>query len=369
MSNSFKNLGLLFTKGISVEIWVNSGLIEREVKLYQNFLKNTTFGKIYWFTYGGEDHKYQHLLPKNIVIIPKPKFFNFRYLGDNLYSLLLPLIKLKYFRDCEIIKTNQVLGSWSGVISKLLLKKKLLVRTGYTPSINREKKFLYTIIEKIGYLFADKIIVSSEYQKMYLKKYNINLNKVFVIPNYVDIKEFKPNKSVIKKYDFIYVGRFSEEKNIFLILDSINKTNYNLTLVGDGILRKKIEQYIKKRDISNVRIIGRANNSELPFLLNSHKVYIQCSSYEGMPKTIIEAMSCSLPCIGTNVTGINEVIIDKKTGFLTELNTQDIVEKMHKLMNSDNLRGNLGKASRNECLRKYSFDAVLALEENIYKEI
>ena len=68
--------------------------------------------------------------------------------------------------------------------------------------------------------------------------------------------------------------------------------------------------------------------------MNQYHYYILPSKYEGMPKTLLEAMACSLVCIGTDVKGINEVIEDGVSGFLAKTtDTADIVDAIARAIN------------------------------------
>ena len=64
-------------------------------------------------------------------------------------------------------------------------------------------------------------------------------------------------------------------------------------------------------------MLGRVSNAKLPYLLNQYSYFILPSFSEGMPKVLLEAMSCGLVCIGTPVSGIIEIIQNGKNGILS----------------------------------------------------
>ena len=120
-----KTLVLFFTAGVSLKTWQDLGSIDREVAIYNELSKY--FKHIYFFTYGGkEDLEFKKNLAENISIIPKKNISN-----TVLYSLLMPFIHYRILKDVDILKTNQMWGSWSAVLTKLIYSKKLVVRTGY----------------------------------------------------------------------------------------------------------------------------------------------------------------------------------------------------------------------------------------------
>lgn len=120
-----KTLALFFTAGISLKTWYDIGSIYREVAIYNELSKY--FKHIYFFTYGvEEDLKFKSYLADNITIIPK------KYVSNSLiYSFMIPFIHHKILKDVDILKTNQMWGSWSAVLTKLIYRRKLVVRTGY----------------------------------------------------------------------------------------------------------------------------------------------------------------------------------------------------------------------------------------------
>ena len=337
-------LSLFFTRGISLKRWIDSGLFEREKQLYECHLKTGYCKKIYWLTYGSNDYalaqslKEKGELHSGIIICQMPAIFNISKIGSWLYSFVMPLMHYKEICNSDIIKTNQIDGSWGAVIGKLLFRKTLIVRTGYTLSqlenelkrLSLGKRKIIEQIEKIAYYFSDAAIVSSKHNKEYLiDKYNIKADKIHVLYNYIDTSLFSPDDNALKRTNkIVYVGRLSFEKNLESLIAAIADTNSTLDIYGQGDLRDSLELYVDKIQ-AKVNFMGVVPNSELPKILNQYKYYILPSLYEGMPKTLLEAMACGLICIGTNVSGINEVINDGVNGYLAyTVDSVDLIEKI-----------------------------------------
>ena len=91
----------------------------------------------------------------------------------------------------------------------------------------------------------------------------------------------------------------------------------NLDIYGDGEQREKLSELVKKLN-ANVKFMGKIDNALVPDTLRKYDYFILPSFYEGMPKSLIEAMACGILSIGTPVNGIIELIDDEKTGVLTE---------------------------------------------------
>ena len=371
--NQRKNLGLFFTFGVSLEDWFNNGSAFREINYYNALGKN--FNKIYWFTYGINDQKFQRELPEKIVICQKK--IN---LPNPLYSILLPFLYYKKLKTTSYLKTNQIWGSWTALIAKLLFRKPLLLRSGYTLSLSYPenhktnlKKLIHGAIEKLAYSYFDKAAVTSQKQKKHLTKiYKLKAQKISVLHNPINTKIFKPGKSKIKqdkKLKLLYVGRLSKEKNLLSLLKAIKEIkNIDLTIIGRGKFKRHLETYSKKHKLP-ITFIKKVDNKKLPLCYNNADIYIQTSFYEGCPKTILEAMSCGLACLGTDVRGINEVIKHNYNGWLVKTNHKSIKQGIIKLMNDEKLRKRLGKNARQTIEEKYSLEKILGQEIKIYDKL
>ena len=320
---------LFFTRKMSLKYWVDSGLFEREKLIYEQHLQENNLQEVFWLTYGDKDSeiadklKLSGDLHKNITVVSMPKVFTYIFKGDWLYSIVMPFINKKIITDSDILKTNQIDGSWSAVIAKLLYKKVLMIRTGYTLSqlANKNEMFSYLkrkiieSIERFAYNYADISVVSSQHNKRYLlAKYGLVNESMKVQYNFIDTEIFKKTANVDQIERLLYVGRLSKEKNLFALLEACKKCNFGLDLYGKGPLQEELSTYVNTHGI-DVNFKGLVPNKELVKVYNKYKYYILTSYQEGMPKTLLEAMACGCVCIGTNVEGINEVL-DETRGYL-----------------------------------------------------
>lgn len=319
-------LVLFFTRGVSLETWVDTGLFDREKLIYEEHLKQGHLERVFWLTYGSDDaeiarklHAEKRLHP-GIRVIQMPGVFRGR-VGKLIYSFLIPTLQKKYLKQADIYKTNQMDGSWSAVFAKWLYNKPLIVRTGYTLSLfskrlNKSKLriAIYQLIERLVYRYATLAVVTSEKDKKYLnKQYSLPDNILKVLPNFIDTNFFVPKETEKCPDRIIFVGRLSKEKNLSNLISAIAKTDMTLDIYGKGELREELEEHAKKQG-ARVNFMGTVPNSKLPDVLNRYKYFILPSYFEGMPKSLLEAMACGLVCIGTDVEGINELIEDGVNG-------------------------------------------------------
>lgn len=140
-------------------------------------------------------------------------------------------------------------------------------------------------------------------------------NKIF-IPVGIDTKRFvrkeanelKASLSLPEdKHIFGIVARLSPEKNIQYAIDLIkNIEDGHLVIVGQGPLDNALKKYIEQNNITNVSFVGYRQDVENYYSLFDS--FILTSVYEGMPISILEAMSCCLPIYSTDVGEISKNI-------------------------------------------------------------
>ncbi|NQV89873.1 glycosyltransferase family 4 protein, partial [Candidatus Uhrbacteria bacterium] len=116
----------------------------------------------------------------------------------------------------------------------------------------------------------------------------------------------------------------------------------------------------------NVHFQGMIANEKLPAVLNACEAFILPSLYEGNPKVLLEAMSCGLPVIGTNVEGISSLIKDGETGLLCETSSESIAQTIQKLFADPHLRNQLGNTARAQILATASLSHAIATERIFY---
>jgi glycosyltransferase involved in cell wall biosynthesis len=368
-------LALFFTYGTSLKIWNDTGLTEREKLLYERMISDGYIKHTYWFTYGADDGDMENLLDSRISVVAMPGIFNSRA-GRIIYSILMPLIHYNRLKRVDILKTNQMRGVWTALIARLLVRKKLIARAGYIWSLDAVrqnsgslKSTIIEFIERVAYRFSDAIIVPSAGSRDYIRdRYKIS-REISVIPNFVDTDLFRPlEKSKPAERDVCFVGRFSSEKNLISLLKACSGTDISLTLTGSGEIGEELKSYARSNGM-NVTFTGNIPNSSLPQLLNRHKVFILPSLYEGMPKALLEAMSCGMPCIGTDVSGIREIINHRDNGYLCGTEPDSIRKAIKDVLEDHELREHIGRNARRTVMEKFSLTHVTKSEGELYKSL
>ena len=182
--------------------------------------------------------------------------------------------------------------------------------------------------------------------------------------------DFKPNTN---PENFIpnrvlSISRIVKQKNLSLLIKALSKTNYGLDIVGDGEMKEIISNEAKNLKV-DVRFLGIFSNEKLANIYNQYPIYVICSNIEGNPKTLLESMACGNAIIGTNVTGINNIIVSKENGLLCEKNEEEIREAIIYLMKNPDVRKTLGNAAREKILKENSIQKFVDKEFLIYKNL
>jgi glycosyltransferase involved in cell wall biosynthesis len=109
-------------------------------------------------------------------------------------------------------------------------------------------------------------------------------------------------------------------------------------------------------------------NKSLPNLFKDYRYFILPSLWEGLPKALIEAMSAGLVCIGNNTTGINEIIEDNVTGYLSiSSEVQDLTNALERALAGDFLR--VSQAAREYVRNEFSLQMIADQERVIFENI
>ncbi len=366
-----KTLALFFTNGVSLQTWERVGNLQRELLRYREFAKH--FKKIYFFTYGDKrDLDYKKLLPDNIIVLPKKYQIN-----SKIYGFLLPFFYRKELKGVSFLKTNQMNGSWSAIITKKMYGGKLIIRCGlewlrFSEFKKRNWIMLRVIslIEKIAYNLADLVILPTEEDKKFVvSTFNISKEKIKILPNHIDTDFFKPLSTSKEKNSIIAVARLEKQKNIVSLIQAVSYMDtVKLIILGDGSQRKELENFAKEKG-ANVEFKGNIPQERLPKELNKSELFVLPSLYEGSPKALLEAMAMGLPCIGTNVAGIKDVLVHKENGYLCNIDANSICEAIKNLMADKKLQIIIGQNARKTIEDKFSFKKICEEELSYYLEL
>lgn len=214
------------------------------------------------------------------------------------------------------------------------------------------------------------LVLTEDYKKIIMDKYDISDNKIAVIPNGVGEEFFTKNKSKNKIPRLLFVGRISIEKNLPRLIESIAlcKSNFILNIVGEGELLEKTKMLAKQKNLKNVIFHGRKTGKDLISMYRDSDIFILPSKKESFGLVLLEAMATRNSIIASDISGIKSVIKKNYNGLLIEPTPENIAEAIEKLIKSPKLRKILAKNGLKEA-KKYSWDKIVSKFERAYLEI
>lgn len=361
-------LTLFFTRTASLETWMRNGSMTREVALYVRLCQMGV--KVSFITYGNrKDLDIARNIPEIEVAC------NYWNLPLRLYELLIPILHWKIFRNTDVIKTNQTNGSVVALKVSRMWRKPLIARSGFMWSEFAERAVLThelrlaRKIEKKVFHESRKIVVTTPAMKDAISEnYDIDLRKITVIPNYVLTEVFSPQPVSVVENRICFVGRLVEQKNLDTLLQACEGMPVELHLVGTGHLHASLQDSALKK---GVRLIlhGNLPHHQLPALICSSSVFVLPSMYEGHPKALLEAMSCGVAVLGTDVPGIREQIVHGETGWLCKSDAQSLRNGVQYLLSNPDLRKKIGANARNFIEDNCSLNRVAEMEFSVLKKI
>jgi glycosyltransferase involved in cell wall biosynthesis len=334
------------------------GQLSRMLHEYDRY--SGCFEKVYIKTL---DKKKCFKLRPNIEHLPFPAFPFRKYS----YVLFSCLSKYKHVDYIEIDDTRAIFS----VLVYKIVKTRIFLHHKWSSSKLLKDRPLIALFTRLGeiiaFILADTVAVTTKKVGDDVRMFTNN-NKIYLLPNYVDIECFKRIETQKIKNLIVFVGRLHPEKNIPMLLNVMKELpDFKLWVIGDGELKLDLFSMKMAEKIENVEFLGTIPNEELPKYFNMAEAFIITSYLEGHPKALIEAMSCGLPSIGTDVDGIRDVIIDGETGFLCKIDTADIKRCILKLFGDREKMDVMGRNAREFAVNNYSMEILLDRKTNLIK--
>lgn len=372
---ALRTLGFFTSFGGSLNKWEDESILDREILLPASFLRMGVFDRVSIFTYSHHDVELLEQMARTdsvfskFTVLSPPNWMPDKKIFKALYSIFGPIWHRKALREATVLKTNQISGSWSALIAKLITRQPLTLRFGYILSRRHKlngKAFagwVSEVIEAIGYNLADNIVVTSENARDSVKRLTRNGSKIHLVPTYVDPSVFHPKT----RYDFgtpvLYVGRFTPQKNLVNLIRACAAIKCELHLVGSGEQEPELVRVARETDC-RISFLGRVDNTELAHLMQRYAVFALPSLHEGLPKVLIEAMASGLICVGTNVPGTSDLIIDGVSGYLVPDTSADAIARgLYRAITEQ--RTDFGAAARQQVEAKFSIEKYVHAEAAI----
>tara|TARA_B100001559_G_scaffold256238_1_gene220454 strand:+ start:48 stop:707 length:660 start_codon:yes stop_codon:yes gene_type:complete len=194
--------------------------------------------------------------------------------------------------------------------------------------------------------------VEEKYTNTLAKKYS---KKCMSFPAWVDYSTYKIQK--LDRNNILFVGNIIPRKGVHFLINAFHNFCQNnnfkdkLLIVGEN---QNIEYFneclelIKDKNIKNVEFLGSKNPEELSLIYSSARLLVMASSYEGLPRVLIESGLCGTPSMATDIQGINDPFGKFGGTILYKLNDdEDFQIKLKNFINDEKIQTEMQEKSHN----------------------
>lgn len=320
---------------------------------------------------------------------------NFRKVCESLHDIL-------YRGDFDIIHVHNFLPMFivSQFSSKLSAKIVFTYHntpnppkriTGYFKYYELDEEFAKNIINRNSY---DLLLAGSKFYYDWALKLGVNPKKLHLTYFGVDTFKFKPklahNKTILRrklglpedKFVITFPSRAIKRKGVMEIVQALSllkKTGFCPILYMPAFHKpfnsnfaKRVHQNVKRLDLCEQIYIPNVNISyeQMPNVYAASDLIVIPSHYEGLGLVALEAMSVGIPIIGTNVSGINEILKDKYNGILIKpKNAFRLAKAIIDLKGDLKLMKNLSLNGKLNVEDNFSSKKLIVNIENLYKSL
>lgn len=312
--------------------------------------------------------------------------------------------------NADVVHCHTWYAQFAGIISKLCYGTPLVITTHSLEPLRPWKREQLgrgydasSWVEKTAIEMADAIIAVSEETKVdVLKYFNVDENKVKVIYNGINLKQYKTtsNTSTLNAYGIdntkpyvLFVGRITRQKGIIHLVNAIKYIHPETQIVlcagapDTKEIGKEMEDAVNdvKKTRDNVIWIDKMLEKEQIIQLYSHADVFCCPSiYEPFGIINIEAMACNTAVVASAVGGIKEVVVHGETGVLIPLEQQteapfepinpdkfsrDLAEGINKIISNKSLRETMAKNGRKRVEDYFDWEAIAKQVEALYRSL
>ena len=310
----------------------------------------------------------------------------FRNPVSEIFGLFQLIYFLKMFRPTSVHSVTSK-GNFMALLALNILKKPKLIMsisglgTMFTGEINAKKKFFLFLYKSILNFSLKRIKYNIIFQNeddfhQFNSLVKINSKNVEFVPGSgVDTSYFVPTKFKLNQRNILLPSRILYEKGVNEFIDAAKilkkrKVKANFYLAGDitsanpsRIPKEKIFSWIKEGIV-----IYLDHQKDMKSIYSKMNIVCLPSWREGFPKVLMEAASCGLPTITTDVPGCKHAIINNKTGILIPVkNSIALANAIEKLFQDQNLQKLMGKAGRVLALNKFDLKNIVPQIVKLYE--
>ncbi len=364
-------------------------LFSRNESYFNSLAKHVMLqgNEVCMYVLGGQEKKtveIKHAAGYNIFVVPCGK--KQRYPHE--FSLKLLRLLGKHYREkrFDLAHVHSYYVRMFNPLAVYFFMKRIPFVAQFHGGSLDEKK----IVGRIAAFFqrqalgrAKAVIVSNFQEKRKIE--SLGLKNVFFVPNAIDEKflSFSGKNAARKRLGLprrekivLFAGRLHDaHKGISFLVKAMKllKQNAKLVVCGSGPDEKMLKELASALGLGKKALFAGfvKGKQKSDFFASSDVVCIPSNpGFEGMPLVCLEAMAFAKPVIATDCAGLNQVIIDGKTGFFVKPKSPEaLAKKIDLLLSSSGLCSQMGKSARKRFFSNFSMKNVSKKIVRIYEKI
>ena len=239
----------------------------------------------------------------------------------------------------------------------------------YGFSISLQKKVRSFSIKK-----SDIVVTPSQHLKNFIQNLGFK-NKIEIINNGVFIPEENTNIFTNDQINITIVSRLVSHKNIKKIIRAISDLNdplIYLNIIGDGPELNQLQRIsLESNNKDNIIFHGKLNRDDINHIFLKSDIYIQASNYEGLPHSLLEAMSYGIPVLCTPVGECKEILGNEDRGYILDLpvSKNNIKSKISEIIGEKNIANKKGERGKDFINEKYNLTNSFNLYKNLFTRL
>ena len=320
-------------------------------------------------------NSYSRIYPVFNNVVNSNSVNKFANLLQLLYAFVAVVFKLLFNREITIVHIHTASNNsfrrsvWFSNIAKFLGRKVVMHihGGGFKDYYEKNVAFVRHELEK-----CDVVVALTDSWMRFFRD-DVGIEQVVVVPNIVESPVHLPQTVNDGRLRMLFLGLLSPQKGVFDLLEVCFKykteleNKVELHIGGNGDSKKLIEEIENKGLNKFVFYEGWVSGDVKQRLLNSSDIFILPSYTEGLPISLLEAMSYKLPIISTPVGGIPEIVKDGENGLLIEPGDYEAMyNAINIILNNNELRKNMGMTSYKQ-VRPHLPESVSESLEHMYK--
>jgi glycosyltransferase involved in cell wall biosynthesis len=304
-------------------------------------------------------------------------------LGADIKAFVTLVKEIRTFKP-HVIHTHTAKAGFLGRIASIVsLRSSIRVHTFHGHLLNGYfgpiKRALVVFAEKTLAILTDQLLAVGDKVRQDLLSAGIgNAKKFSLMPPGLAIGVLPDrNRSresfglPVEQLQCAFIGRVTQIKRPDRFLDVVSEikkrqVKLNFFIAGDGELLEVCRERIATEELP-VSVLGW--QSDIERVLSAADIVVLTSDNEGTPLCLIQAGMAGLPVVSTNVGSVPEVVLDKVTGIITELDVQQIADALENLVDNPGLRAQLGNAAKEFTLANFGVQRLVNDHEELYKKL